>query len=242
MPASSFLIAPVAQLAEAEETERLERLWFTYKREDAERRWSQAIGGLIWAVAWTALAIALWRSGASSMYAPAIQLVALTGWLAVLPALKGTSAALLIRFALLGGAVGLVAVPFAVGSARNALSTTVVTALSIFLAGLAYRGIRSEMRSGDRQLCSAEIAGKRYLLTDDANALRWFVARDASIAAYLSPAAAFTVISRLSARDRVDVRVVCAACDRAKDMNAHGRCPGCGTEEVLVLYSPARAE
>lgn len=242
MPASSLVPAPVAQLAEAEETERLERLWSAYMREDARRRWSLATGGLIWAVAWTALAIALWRSGASSMYAPAIQLVALTGWLAVLPALKGTSAALLIRFALLGGAAGLIAVPYAVGAAQNALSTSVVTGLSIFLAGLAYRGIRSEMRANDRRLCSAEIAGKRYLLTDDPNALRWFVARDVSIAAYLPPTTALAVTNRLSARDRADVRVVCAACDRAKDVDPGGKCQDCGTREVLVLYSATRGE
>ena len=244
-PASPLVTAPLAQSAASGETQhlkRLERLWSEYKREDARRRWSQAIGGLIWAVAWSAVAVALWRSGTASMYAPAIQLLALTGWLGVAPALKGTMAALLIRFALLGGAVGLLAVPFAVGTARNALLTSVTTALALFVVALAYRGVRGEIRAIDKQQWSAVFHGRRYLLTDDANALRWFVARDASIAAYLSPAAAFTVISRLSARDRADVRVVCAGCDRPKDMNAHGRCRGCGTEEVLVLYSPARAE
>ena len=184
--APALVITPITRRADHAETDGLERLWVAYKREDTRRRWSQAVGGLVWAAAWTAVAAGLWRSGTASMYAPAIQLLALTGWLAVLPALEGTLGALLIRSALLGGAVGLVAVPFLLDAPRNGLSISVVIALSLFLSGLAFRGLRNEMRSRHEQLWTAVLDGHSYLLTDDANALRWFIARNAGIGAFLN--------------------------------------------------------
>lgn len=236
--APALVITPITRRADHAETDGLERLWVAYKREDTRRRWSQAVGGLVWAAAWTAVAAGLWRSGTASMYAPAIQLLALTGWLAVLPALEGTLGALLIRSALLGGAVGLVAVPFLLDAPRNGLSISVVIALSLFLSGLAFRGLRNEMRSRHEQLWTAVLDGHSYLLTDDANALRWFIARNAGIGAFLTPAAALAVTSRLSARDSADLRVICAGCYLARDTDPRGVCPGCGIENVLVLYSP----
>jgi hypothetical protein len=227
---------PLAQLASSEVGRDLARAWHEYERGARRRRLESAIGGLLWATAWTVVAVMTWRSGSASQYAPSLQLLALVGWFAVLPLLRGTIAALLIRFALMGACAGLLIVLLR-SSASTGSSMAAGIALALPLTALAYRGLIAEMRARHPQPWTLRADGERYLMAVDTDAFRWFVSRDECVAVLASTGKAAQLMLRLSAPDRVRVRVLCSDCDRELAAGAE-KFAACHGDDVLLLYAP----
>jgi hypothetical protein len=185
-----------------------------------------------WSSLWTAAAVASWRS--NSTYTSALLAIALSGWLAILKPLSGTTQALMVRLALVGSAVavGFFAAKSAAAESKGALIACAVAGVLVLIALM---GLVKEIRGRNPPLWSLNEGTRRYLLVDDSETFLWFVSHRLDVAARLMAPDGSQAIGRMSLEDRKHVRSVCSQCAAARDPGSSSPCPECGDRFALLL-------